>query len=58
METKDLSVELKCDRPSYMVLRGTYGEKTHRVFSMSRQGVRWRFQRLFNDMYVPRLKRS
>jgi len=35
-----------------MVLRGTYGEKTHRTFRMTRQGVRWRFWRLFNDIYV------
>ena len=35
-----------------MVLRGTYGEKIHKVFRMSRQGVRWRFWRLFNDIYV------
>ena len=52
MESKDLSVELKPDQPSYMVLRGTYGEKIHKVFRMTRQGVRWRFQRLFNDIYV------
>ena len=52
MESKDLSVELKADRPSYMVLRGTYGEKIHKTFAMSRQGVRWRFQRLMNDIYV------
>ena len=52
MESKDLSVELKRDQPSYMVLRGTYGEKIHEVFRMTRQGVRWRFQRLFNDIYV------
>ena len=35
-----------------MVLRGTYGEKIHRAFRMTRQGVRWRFWRLFNDIYV------
>ena len=52
MESKDLSVELKPDQPSYMVLRGTYGEKIHKVFRMTRQGVRWRFQRLFNDIYI------
>ncbi len=52
MESKDLSVELKPDRPSRMVLRGTYGEKIHRAFRMTRQGVRWRFWRLFNDIYV------
>jgi len=52
MESKDLWVELKPGRPSYMVLRGTYGEKIHRTFRMTRQGVRWRFQRLFNCVYV------
>ena len=52
MESKDLWVELRQDRPSYMVLRGTYGQKIYKAFHMSRQGVRWRFQRLFNDVYV------
>ena len=35
-----------------MVLRGTYGEHVHRAFRISRQGVRWRFWRLFNMAYV------
>ncbi len=52
MASKDLWVELKSDRPSRMVLRGTYGEKIHRAFRMTRQGVRWRFQRLFSGVYV------
>jgi hypothetical protein len=52
MESKDLWVELKPNRPSYMVLKGTYGEKVHKAFRMSRQGVRWRFQRLFSQVYV------
>lgn len=52
MESKDLWVELKRDRPSYMILKGTYGEKIHCIFRMTRQGVRWRFQRVFNDIYV------
>lgn len=52
MESRDLWVELKPDTPSYMVLRGTYGEQVHQAFRISRQGVRWRFQRLFNDVYV------
>ena len=52
MESKDLWVELKPDQPSRMVLRGTYGDKVHKVFRMTRQGVRWRFWRLFNDIYV------
>jgi hypothetical protein len=52
IESKDLWVELKPDRSSYMVLKGTYGEKIHKTFRMTRQGVRWRFQRLFNHVYV------
>ena len=52
MEANDLWVELKPDRPSYMVLKGTYGQKIHSTFRMTRQGVRWRFWRLFNDIYV------
>jgi len=35
-----------------MVLRGTYGEKVYGAFRMTREGVRWRFWRLFNDIYV------
>ena len=52
MESKDLWVELKPNMPSYMVLKGTYGEKIHKTFRVSRQGVRWRFHRLFNHVYV------
>ena len=52
MESKDLWVELKPASPSYMVLRGTYGQKIHQVFGMSRQGVRWRFWRILNQAYV------
>ena len=52
MESKDLWVELKLNRPSYMVLKGTYGEKIHKTFRTTRQGVRWRFYRLFNQVYV------
>ena len=52
MESRELWVELRAGQPSYMVLRGTYGEKIHQAFRMSRQGVRWRFQRLMNDVYV------
>ena len=52
MDSKDLSVELKRDMPSYMVLKGTYGEKIHRTFRMTRQGVRWRFQRVLGQIYV------
>ena len=52
MESKDLWVELKPGRLSHMVLKGTYGEKISKTFRMTRQGVRWRFYRLFNQVYV------
>ncbi len=52
IESKDLWVELKPNNPSYMVLKGTYGNKIHKAFRVSRQGVRWRFQRLFCQVYV------
>ena len=52
MESKDLCVELRPGRPSYMVLRGTYGDHIDKAFRMTRQGVRWRFQRLLGDIYV------
>ena len=51
-ESNDLWIDLKVGSPSYMVLRGTCGDKIHRTFRMTRQGVRWRFWRLFNDIYV------
>ena len=50
--SKDLWVEFKPGSPGRMVLKGTYGEKIHQTFHMTRQGVRWRFQRLFGQVYV------
>jgi len=38
--------------PLYFVLRGNYGSRVERRFKLTRQGVRWRFWRLFNDIYV------
>lgn len=52
MDTNELWVELKPGSPSSMILRGTYGQKVHKAFRMTRQGVRWRFQRIFSDLYV------
>ncbi len=40
MDSRDLSVELRIGRPSHMILKGTYGEKVHHTFRMTRQGVR------------------
>jgi hypothetical protein len=35
-----------------MVLRGTYGQKIHKTFGVTRQGVRWRFQHLLGRIYT------
>ena len=51
MQNHELWVELRIDQPSYLVLCGNYGEKIHRAFNLSRQGVRWRFQRIM-EMYI------
>lgn len=39
MELRDLWVELRLGRPCYMILKGTHGEKIHKTFRMTRQGV-------------------
>jgi len=52
MDSKDLRVELKPGEPSRMILKGTYGEKIHETFRVTRQGVRWRFHHLFSHAYV------
>ena len=49
---KALSIELKDDGIKRLVLRQNYGDKIEKAFNMSRQGVRWRFQHLFNQIYV------
>lgn len=51
-ESKDLSIELKNDGLSCFVLRQNYGDKIEQSFGMTRQGIRWRFQRLFNEIYI------
>jgi len=52
MDDKDLSVELRLRPVAHMVLRRNYGEKIEAVFGVTRQGVRWRFNRVFNEVYV------
>ena len=52
MDSKDLWVELKPGEPGYMILKGTYGQKVHKSFGVTRQGVRWRFHHLFSRTYV------
>ena len=52
LEEKDLTIDLKKDGLKRLVLRQNYGDKVEKSFNMSRQGVRWRFYRLFNEIYV------
>ncbi|MGV8081000.1 MAG: hypothetical protein AB2L22_13200 [Syntrophales bacterium] len=52
LDSKDLTVELKSDGFKRMVLKQNYGDKIEATFRLSRQGVRWRFWRLFNEVYV------
>ena len=49
---KALSIDLKEDGYKRLVLRQNYGDKVEKTFGMSRQGVRWRFYRLMNEIYV------
>ena len=52
LEEKDLKIDLKEDGFKRFVLRENYGDKIEGTFSMTRQGIRWRFYRLFNEIYV------
>ena len=49
---KELAIELKQDGLKRLVLRQNYGDKVEKTFKMSRQRVRWRFYRLFNEIYT------
>lgn len=51
-EASELSIELKNDGYKRMVLSKNYGTRIETAFDMTRQGVRWRFDRLFNEIYV------
>ena len=51
-DSKDLMIELKKDGLKRLVLRQNYGDRIEKEFGLTRQGVRWRFQRLFNEIYV------
>lgn len=46
-----VAIEMKQEGLKRFVLRRNYGSHVEGVFKMSRQGVRWRFQRLF-EMYI------
>jgi len=51
-DREDLQIRFVYGPPSYLKLCGNYGAQIENEFGMSRQGVRWRFHRLFNDIYV------
>ena len=52
LDEKELAIDLKEDGYKRFVLRQNYGDKVEKTFGMSRQGVRWRFYRLFNEVYT------
>ena len=52
LDSKELDIELKKGGLKRLVLRQNYGDKIAKNFNITRQGVRWRFQRLFNEIYV------
>ena len=51
LASRELTVELKNDGIKRLVLRKNYGDKIQEHFKMTRQGVRWRFQRIM-EAYV------
>jgi hypothetical protein len=51
-DSKDLDIELKKDGLKRLILRRNYGDKIEVAFNMTRQGVRWRFQRIFGEIYI------
>lgn len=57
LEERQLRIELVDDGYKRFVLRQNYGDRIQEAFGMTRQGVRWRFQRLFNDVYVEAYER-
>jgi len=56
LDSKDLSIELKNDGLKRLILRKNYGDRIETEFGMTRQGVRWRFHRLMNEIYVSSLE--
>ena len=52
VDQRTLWIERVSVSPGYFVLRGNYGVRISEKFGLSRQGVRWRFWRLFNEIYV------
>jgi hypothetical protein len=57
IEEKQLRIDVRNDGVRRFILRQNYGDKIEQAFGMTRQGVRWRFQRLFNHIYVEAYER-
>ncbi len=51
MDEKSLAIEFRESGRKRLILRKNYGDRIEREFGMTRQGVRWRFQRLMNEIY-------
>ena len=51
LDQKDLSIEFQEKGLKRLILRKNYGDHIEREYGMTRQGVRWRFERLFNRIY-------
>ena len=51
-ESKDLAIELKENGLKRLVLKKNYGDSIEEAFGLTRQGVRWRFHRLFSQIYI------
>lgn len=51
-EAERLEVSVRTDGIRRFVLKNAYGSFNEDAHSQTRQGVRWRFNRLFNDIYV------
>ncbi|OVE73929.1 hypothetical protein BVX94_02320 [bacterium B17] len=52
VDENTLWIERVLTPPGHFILRGNYGAHVARQFGLTRQGVRWRFWRLFNEIYV------
>ena len=52
LDEKGLSIEFRQSEFAHFVLRKNYGERIDKEFGMTRQGVRWRFNHVFNEIYV------
>ena len=52
LDSKDLSIELKKDGLKRFKLRRNYGDALEAAFGMTRQWIRWRFQRIFSEIYI------